>query len=107
MALDVHIIERGSRLPEKKSSTGFGFGDEHAEIFRVVYTCASAYPQLAKMQDYYDDVLYEGKDLQDLAFELEKVISLFPINSSAEQGVRLELIAQAVAEYKAILLFAD
>ena len=109
MALDVHIIKRGSRFPEKNSHTAFGFGDEHAEIFRVVYTDASAYPELAKMQDYYDDVLYEEKDLQDLATELEQVVLQFPTNSVAERGLRrfLELSKQAIAEDKSILLFAD
>jgi hypothetical protein len=110
MALDVHIVKRGVRYPTK--SSGFGFGDEHEAIYQFISSNASAYPQLAKMEDYYDDVSYEGQDLKDLVAELLQVVEQFPAgskDSAAAAGLQrfLDLATQASDEDKTLLLFAD
>ncbi len=109
MALDVHIIGAGKRWPENGSYTSFGFGDEHEGIFQLAHTHVAAGSQLAKMQDYYDDVIYEGDDLAYLIAELNQIIPTLQetdLLQSALEEYR-NLCIQAAQDNKAILLFAD
>ena len=109
MAIDVHIIEVGKQWPKDGSYTSFGFGNEHEEIVNLAYKYVPTGSQIAKMRDYYDDVIYEGENLSGLISELHQVIQA--LQETDRLRVVLEeyqkLCIRAAHENKAILLFAD
>lgn len=109
MALDVHIIGAGKQWPEEGSYTSFGFEDELEEIVRLAHTHVSAGSQIAKMRDYYDDVIYQGEDLPCLIAELDALVQALPETDRFRVvlGEYRRLCIHAAHENKAILLFAD
>jgi hypothetical protein len=107
MALDVHIIRAGSRQPEAGSYTSLGFGDEHEDIYRPVSSVGPDFPQLTRMWDYYDDVVYEGDDLAQLIAEIERAMPQVSADAQATLARFRRLCQQAQQEGKTILLFAE
>ena len=109
MALDVHIIGTGKRWPENGSYTSFGLEDELEAIFRLSHASTASYPQIARMTDCYDAVIYEGEDLVRLRTELDQMIRSLSETDSLLSTLKKyrELCSQAVKENKAILLLGD
>jgi len=109
MALDVHIIPSCYTASVTGSWEGFGFEAEHEDLFRIVDRAPSAFPQLLRMRDYWENTVYVSDDLTALIDEIRAVLA------EVERDTPLDVILskflqsaqRAAQENKAVLLYAD
>ena len=109
MALDIHIIPLAFTSPVSGSYTGFGFDVEFEELFAIVDLTTSAFPQLLRMRDYWEDTVYSGDDLTSLIDEIQTIRGSVERPSLLDTTLArlLECCLTASQQNKAVLLFAD
>ena len=109
MALDVHIVGPVYYFPIKGSYTSFGFEDEHEEIVLLAEAHLGSGSQVAKMRNYYSNMLYRDDDLPHLITELSQLIAAHQEadNLQAVLEKYRQICVQAVQENRAIYLLSD
>ena len=109
MALDVHIVCHPYYWPVKGSYTSFGFEDEHEEIVLLAEAHLGSGSQVAKMKEYYNDMLYKDDDLTHLIAELGQLVAAHREADNLQAALEKYrgICLQAAQEDKAIYLLSD